>query len=138
MAGEPSFKGHPHLNVAAVRKWQFENHGGFVHAFVSTTQHGPLIDQHADWAKVGSHLRGDTPTSSPVLNRLKHKRILVILGEADDIVLADEISQDLQHLFGGSKLIDVRIMSGDHGFPFPCHQEVEEHIWQFWEPKMSV
>ena len=109
------------------------SHKGFIHGFPSTTQYGPIINQHADWAKVGASLRGNQYGTSQAPNRLKNKKILVVLGDSDDIVRGDEISQDLNGLFGSSEHTEIKIVSGGHGFPVPRSREVVEFIWHFWD-----
>ena len=132
-ARETSSKVVPPLDVSAIVRWQFENHQGFIHGFLSTTQHGPITNQHADWAKVGASLRDDVRATLQKPNRLKNQKLLVILGDTDDIVRADEMSHDLSDLFGSSKHVEIKIVSGGHGFPVPCSRELVEHIWQFWD-----
>ena len=123
----------PPSDIPAITRWQVENHKGFIHGFLNTSQNGPITCQHADWARVGALLQDKGCEKSLTPNRLKSQKLLVILGDADDIVRADEFSHDLTSIFGNSSYAEIETVPGTHGFPVPCSQEVVERIWKFWK-----
>lgn len=122
------------LDIPGIVQWQFDNHKGFIHSFVSTHQYGPIQDQHSDWKRVCSVVKGDaaqTPLSSHS-SELFNSRILIIFGEADSLVRADEVSADLLEIIRDPEHIEVKVVAGGHGFPVPSCEEVGEHISNFW------
>ena len=125
------------LNVPAIVQWQFDFHKGFYYSFVDTIAFGPIINQHGDWRKVCEVMKGNEPSSPSDperhrVSRLQKSKLLVIFGDADDIVVADDVSKDLNDLFGGPEHVDIKVVSGGHGFPVPDCDEVFEHIRQSW------
>ena len=121
------------LDIPGILQWQFDNHRGLVHSFISTIQYGPIQYQHSDWRKVCSIVKGDTartPRSSHHC-RLFNSKMLVIFGDADSIVPAEEVSADLSDIMGDSEHVDYRVVSGGHGFPVPSCDEVAKNVSDF-------
>ena len=123
------------LDVPAIVRWQFEKHQGFLHGFLSTSQHGPITHQHHDWSRVCGIVNGDSKGISDRPSKLYDSRFLVIFGESDDIVKVTETSEELYRLLGGRKHVEIKSVPGSHGFPYPFSRETGEHICDFWELK---
>lgn len=121
------------LDIQGILQWQYDTHRGLVHSFISTIQYGPMQHQHSVWRRVCSIIKGDTartPLSShhcPLFN----SKMLVILGEADNVVLAEEVSADLCYMMGDSGHVEFKTVPGGHGFPVPDCDEVAKHISDF-------
>lgn len=85
------------LDLPALWQWQFDKHEGFVDAFIDTTQNGPLQRQHEGWKKaldiISGHSTGSSSTNVPC--RLYDTKFLVICGDSDGIVVADEVREDI-------------------------------------------
>ncbi|KAL8639312.1 MAG: hypothetical protein Q9228_003644 [Teloschistes exilis] len=121
------------LDAAAITQWQFDHHKGFVYSFIDTVVHGPLMNQHADWKKLCDIIRGPSigavPTGQP--SRRFDSKILVIFGDEDGLVVKEEVSADLLQMLGDPKHVDIRVVTGGHGFPMPSSDDVVKHIGIF-------
>ena len=121
------------LDVPAIVQWQFDNHQGFVHTFANTIKYGPLMHQHQAWDKVCRIIKGENSnllySGQPC--KLYDSKILVLLGDADEIVIPGEISEDLKKILS-DKHVEIKTVSGGHGFPVPSCAEVIKHISTFW------
>lgn len=126
------------LNVPAVVQWQFDNHQGFVHSFVDSIAHGPLMHQQTDWRKTCAIIRGDSSKVPKSFHSCKffNSRILVIFEESDGIVVGKEVSEDLTKMLGGADHVEFKVVPEGHGFPVPSSDEVVKHISAFWKLRM--
>lgn len=123
------------LDLSALWQWQFDEHQGFVHAFIDTTQNGPLQGQHKDWKKVLDIMsRRSTGASSTNLPcRLYDTKMLVVFGDSDGIVIGDDVREELMGLVTERERIVFRTVPGGHGFPIPSGEIVANHIVGFWK-----
>ena len=121
------------LHIPEIVQWQFDSHEGFVHSFISTLHYGPIQYQHSDWKRVCSIVQGNAAATPPLSHQSKlfSSKILVIFGDADNVVLAEEVSADLLHMIGDSEHVEFKVVTGDHGFPVPSCDEVAKHISDF-------
>ena len=121
------------LDVPGIAQWQFDNHKGFVHSFISTIRYGPIQNQHSNWRRVCNVVKGDTTQSPPSSHNSKlfGRKILVIFGKTDSIVRAEEVSADLLKIIDDPNHVDFVVVAGDHGFPVPRCDEVAKHISDF-------
>ncbi len=122
-------------NVPAIVQWQFDNHQGFVHSFINTIQHGPIMHQQSDWKKVCNIIKGESPgmQSSSQSCKIYNSKILGIFGDADAVVVRKHVSEDLEQMLGGPQHVDFKTVAGGHGFPVPSSDEVVKHISNFWK-----
>ena len=125
------------LDVPGIVQWQFDYHKGFCHSFIDTIAFGPIMKQHSDWRKVGDIIKAKQPASSSDLeqrrgSRLQNSKLLVVLGDSDDVVAVGDVSRDLNDLLGGPEHVNIKVVPGGHGFPVPSCDQVFEHIRQFW------
>lgn len=134
IAQEKQVMGRRVLDIPGIVQWQFDNHQGFIHSFISTHQYGPIKDQHSDWKKVCTVVKGDTAQTSPLSysSKLFNSKMLVIFGEGDNVIRAEEVSADLLKMFGDSEHVEFKVVAGGHGFPVPSSVEVAKHILDFW------
>ena len=125
--------GKKFLDIPGIVQWQFDNHRGFIHSFVSNIQHGPIQFQHSDWRRVCRIVKGDTTQTPPSSHHCKlfNSKILVVFGDADSIVLAKDVSADMLRMFGDSEHVEFKTVAGDHGFPVPNCDEVAKYISDF-------
>ena len=120
-------------NVAAIVQWQFDHHHGFVHSFVNTVKHGPIMHQQSEWSNICEVIKGTTsprPTAT-LASKISNSKILVLLGDADRVIVANELHEDLGQMLGPEH-VDFRTVPGDHEFPGPSSAEVIKHISEFW------
>ena len=129
--------GKAELDVPGIVQWQFDFHKGFCHSFIDTIAFGPIMNQHSDWRKVHDIIKAKNLSSMSELeprrvSRLQNSKLLVILGDSDDVVVVGDVSRDLYDLLGGPEHVDIKVVPGGHGFPVPSCDQVFEHIRQFW------
>ncbi|ORY19731.1 Alpha/Beta hydrolase protein [Clohesyomyces aquaticus] len=96
---------NPNSTVGRVVDWQVSHHRGFVPAFISTIRHAPIHNQHDRWRLIGERMKNG---SGPL------RRVNIVLGENDPIIIADEISEDAREVLGDD-YCNVHIVKGaDH------------------------
>lgn len=94
--------GNPHSTVGAVVDWQLEHHDGFVPAFISSIRYAPVHGEHERWRVVGKHIDesvGDL------------KKVHIVLGETDPIIVKDEIVEDATGCLGEGN-VDFKVIYG--------------------------
>lgn len=104
------------LDVPAVVQWQFDNYRDFVHSFVDTIRQGLLMHQYSEWSKIYRIIRGecsDVP-GTMLSSKTYNSKILVTLRDADGIVVANGVSEDLGQILGPEH-VEVRTVPGGHG-----------------------
>lgn len=123
------------INLSSVVQWQFDNHRGFLHSFVNSSQHGPVWHQQSDWKKVCEIIQGKkgNPPGHQSYHHLQNSKILFIFGDSDEIIMRNEIIEDFEQMLGGSENVEFKVVPGDHGFPASSSKEVVRHISDFWE-----
>lgn len=123
------------LDLPALWQWQFDEHQGFVHAFIDTTQNGPFQKQHQDWKKAIDIISGRSTcfSNTNVPCRLHDTKMLVVFGDTDRIVVADEIQEELIGMVPERERIVFCTVPGDHVFPIQSGEAVARHIIDFWK-----
>ncbi|KAL1297849.1 hypothetical protein AAFC00_006376 [Neodothiora populina] len=126
----------PSVSVADAVGWQLHNHKGFLPAFISSIQHAPISNQHEHWRRIGSRLRAQriqTALNPQDSSRqgLREGKVLMILGRADDIILADQVSEDARGALGEEN-VDIKVLEGGHDIPIVRAQAVAKSITDFW------
>ena len=121
------------VDVSAIVQWQFENHQGFIHAFLNTLWYGPVMHEHLVWTRVGKLIKGeisDLPVSdSP--SRLQGSDILIICGSEDTVIEYESLRNTMMSLFGGSQHLRFETVPGDHGFSVSRSNEVVDLVSHF-------
>ncbi|KAF2007229.1 alpha/beta-hydrolase [Amniculicola lignicola CBS 123094] len=93
---------NPNSTVGKVVDWQIQYHKGFVPAFVSTIRHAPIHEQQPRWRVVGENMnKGRCPL----------RRVDIILGETDPIIVAEEIVEDAKEVLG-EEYLRVKLVRG--------------------------
>ena len=99
--------GNPYSTVGAVVDWQIKHHKGFVPAFISSIRYAPVHSEHARWRILGQNIANITKGSG------KLKRVYIVLGETDPIIVKDEIIEDARECLGsGNVEFEVVIGAG--------------------------
>nr|POE63257.1 serine hydrolase-like protein [Quercus suber] len=88
-------------------QFQFDHHPGHVDSFLSTIQYGPLHHQEAIWERAGSIVKGVQPGKGDQQAPMSGGKILVVCGESDTVVVADEVFVKDNHR--GRKVLDYDI-----------------------------
>lgn len=103
------------FDTAPVKKWQRENHHGHQLSIVSLYRHGVVFGAQKSFKKLGE-------------SKIK---VLVILGEKDDVVEAESTKEELMKL-GWKGKIEV-VGNADHEMVRSHAKEVMGLIDRFWE-----
>ncbi|KAF2022066.1 alpha/beta-hydrolase [Aaosphaeria arxii CBS 175.79] len=93
---------HPQSTVGAVVDWQIEHHAGFVPAFISSIRYAPIHDQHHRWRIIRDNMREGKSTFD---------RVVLVLGETDPIVVAEELVPDAKGVLGDDG-VEAIVMKG--------------------------
>lgn len=117
----------PSVSIARVVAWQLHHHAGFVASFVSSIQHAPISSQHDIWRNIAASQNSSLPSTQ----RLLEGKVLLLLAKDDNVVIADEISQDAQSALGPDA-VEIRILDGGHELPVTDAELVAQTILDFW------
>lgn len=128
--GHSSFQ----TNTASIVQWQFDQHKGFIYAFVDIINNGPLMHLQATWQKLRTILDSEKePVHTFGARRsILCNRLLVFFGDSDAVVVGSEISKDLVQLLGDEKRVECHYLSGGHGFPYHNSGEIVARLSKFW------
>ncbi|GAB7358329.1 hypothetical protein MBLNU230_g2401t1 [Neophaeotheca triangularis] len=133
------FPHRPGISVANAVAWQLEEHPGFVPAFVSGIQNAPIMEQHGRWKIVGERQKVGRRASADEEAKamaLREKRVLVLLGETDGVVVKDETSEDVKSAFGEEN-VHVDVLEGGHDVPIVNAKACADAIFAFRERSES-
>lgn len=118
-------KKYPNVTVVKAVAHQVDNHPGFVQAFISSIRYGPVREQHERWRIVGrklSELNKENGTS---------KKVLMVLGEHDPIIVKDELEEDAAEAFLGN--VEVVAFDAGHEAPVTKGDQIAQAILDFWK-----
>ncbi|KAJ5376964.1 hypothetical protein N7509_013850 [Penicillium cosmopolitanum] len=121
---------YPHVNIPAAVAWQVNNHSGFVHAFMSSMRHGPILSQrqYNTWARLGEYLSAQNSYSST--NRgekgLGSDKVHILCGNSDAIIIKDELIADATAALGGN--VAFKFYEAGHEFPSTKYEDVATYI----------
>jgi pimeloyl-ACP methyl ester carboxylesterase len=116
----------PSVSISDIVTWQLHHHSGFVAAFVSSIQHAPISSQHILWTNIASSQNPCLPSSQ----RLLEGKVLLILGKEDTVIIAEEMCEDAQKVFGDK--VEIKVLDGGHEVPVTDASIVAETILEFW------
>lgn len=91
---------------------------GFVPAFISCTQNGPVVEQYDAWSQLSYRGPGKT---------------IIIFGRTDGIVVEDNYQVDGLPLVGGKERVVWKSVGGGHDFPTTHTEEALAVIYQAWD-----
>ncbi|KAI9702964.1 MAG: hypothetical protein M1836_008178 [Candelina mexicana] len=122
------------LDIPGIVQWQFDYHKGFCHSFANTIYYGPIMNQESDWVKACDIIKGESSSPESLVrgSKIWNSKILIMFGDADDVVVAKDVMKELDQLLGGPEHVTCGTVPGGHGFPVPSCDEVVEHICRFW------
>ena len=95
-------RGRPASTVGAVVDWQIERHEGFVPAFISSIRYAPVHGEHERWRVLGRNV-------SAGVGGLK--KVYVVLGEVDPIIVKDELVEDATGCLGEGN-VEFEVVEG--------------------------
>ncbi|KAF9699283.1 hypothetical protein EKO04_003041 [Ascochyta lentis] len=94
--------GNPHSTVGAVVDWQIAHHEGFVPAFISSIRYAPVHGEHERWRILGRNMKEGVG---------ELKKVHVVLGETDPIIVKDELMEDAVGCLGEGN-VEFKIVEG--------------------------
>ena len=134
--GDPQalFPQQPWVTVAKSAQWQIDHHKGFIPSFISSIRHAPITRQHDCWSTIGARLSAQKEDSADKQAQdlgLVPNKVLVILGQQDPVVIADETIEDASAAFGSGNVEFVLLPAG-HEVPVTRGNEVVDAVLEFW------
>ncbi|KIW20806.1 hypothetical protein PV08_01384 [Exophiala spinifera] len=116
----------PHVTVEKAVIHQLDNHPGFVPAFISSIRYGPVRTEHDRWRIVGERLRQQNAAEGT------RKKVLIVLGAKDPIIVRQEIEEDATALLGGEN-VEFAVFDAAHDVPVVMGSQVVDSILDFWK-----
>ncbi|KAF2747482.1 alpha/beta-hydrolase [Sporormia fimetaria CBS 119925] len=108
---------NPNSTISNIVNWQIAHHKGFVASFISSIRYAPIHGSHARWMLVGDYLakRKQEARRETDLSRAGTgaglRKVHLVLGEIDPIIIADETAQDVREVLG-EEFVEVHVMKG--------------------------
>lgn len=127
------FSGRPPFSVATSVPWQADAHPGFVSSFISSIQNSPISAQQHRWRLIASRLdeQRSSPNDSIVAKQgLKEGKVLLLLGDKDSVIVADEVSEDAKEAMGEVNL-RIEVLAGGHDLPITGVESCAKAIGDF-------
>ena len=127
------FPDRPNISVADAVAWQCDKYPGFLPAFISSIQHAPIRGQHERWRAVATRLGAARATSDAGIKAegLREGKVLLLLGEQDPIVIADEVEADAREVLRHENVEVVRL-EGGHDVVIVNADGCIEAMERFW------
>ncbi|KAK7188696.1 hypothetical protein DPSP01_012121 [Paraphaeosphaeria sporulosa] len=88
--------------AAKVVDWQILHHRGFIPSFVSAIRNAPIHGQQARWGILRSNIETEVGGV---------RKVFLVLGETDPIIVAEELVEDAIDVLGREN-VEVRIVKG--------------------------
>jgi hypothetical protein len=118
------------LTTAGSVSWQLHNHPGFVASFMSSIRYGPT-QQETElelWKRLGRLLTQRKQEKE--VTGLRHDKVLIVLGENDNIIHKDDIIEDATSALEGNA--QFKFFSIGHEFPSVKYEELATQLVEFW------
>lgn len=130
----PLFANRPSISVADAVNWQLQHHPGFLPSFISSIQHAPISSQHERWKILGARLaaqRADPHDAAKAAHGLRERKVLLVLGADDGVIIADELSADAKTVLGEDG-VEIKMIKAGHDLPISESGAVLGAILAFW------
>lgn len=132
----------PHITVGQVMRWQTQQHRGYANAFASSIMYASVSGRMETYKGLWGPCTSSASEETSAHN--EREKILIMVGEHDDVIVAEELREDLKtavvERFGtrddGSDIFDEKITwkvieSAGHEFPITRGEEVASCIGKF-------
>ena len=127
------FAGRPPFSVGTSVAWQADAHPGFVASFISSIQNSPISAQQPRWKIIASRLdeqRSNPNDSTAARQGLREGKVLLLLGDKDSVIVADEVAEDAEKAMGEANL-KVEVLDGGHDLPIASVENCAKVIGDF-------
>ncbi|KAJ5514455.1 Alpha/beta hydrolase fold-1 [Penicillium fimorum] len=123
-------RNYPRINVPGTVAWQVNNHTGFVHAFMSSMRYGPILRERQwnRWTRLGEYITAQNGTSSGENKRLADKKVHILCGNNDSIIVKSELVPDATAALDGN--VVFKFYEAGHEFPSTKYEEVASYIFE--------
>ena len=118
-------KKYPNVTVVKAVAYQVDHHPGFVQAFVSSIRYGPVRDEHDRWRIVGNRLSQENEKNGT------NKKVLIVLGEHDPIIIKKEVQEDATEVLSGN--VEFATFDAGHEAPVTKGDQIANTVIEFWE-----
>jgi pimeloyl-ACP methyl ester carboxylesterase len=127
------FAGRPPFSVATSVAWQADAHPGFVSSFISSIQNSPISAQQHRWQIIASRLneqRSNPNDSVAAKQGLREGKVLLLLGDKDSVIVAEEVGEDAKEAMGDVNL-KTEVLAGGHDLPIASVESCAKAIGDF-------
>lgn len=124
-------KNHPNITIESAVSHQVDHHAGFITAFMSSIRHGPIVEQHEDWRRIGRRLTEQNAAGGRSSEEWRNGKVLIIVGQHDPIIKTDELVPDATEVLGESN-VEFRYIDAGHEAPIKHGDVVVEYLLEFW------
>jgi pimeloyl-ACP methyl ester carboxylesterase len=131
--GAGLFAGRPPFSVGTSVAWQADAHPGFVAAFISSIQNSPISAQQPRWKIIASRLdeqRSNPNDSTAARQGLREGKVLLLLGDKDSVIVADDVAVDAEQAMGEANL-KIEVLDGGHDLPIAGVESCAKAIGDF-------
>jgi pimeloyl-ACP methyl ester carboxylesterase len=128
-------RAYPEANIRPAVSWQVRSNAGFVHSFISSMRHGPILQRNElpSWRRLGKMLtqqRNLSPDQELQAKGLRSGKVLVMCAKHDAIIARDELVEDATAALEGN--VEFRFFNAGHEFGSTKSNEVALQIMEFW------
>lgn len=127
------FPAYPHITINSAVQFEVDHHPGFVQSFMSSYCHAPIVEQHADWQRVGRRLSAQNQNPGDYILRragLDKGKVLIVLSESDTVISMAELMEDAQRNLEGNVVFEN--IGGGHELPFTHSDDIVQRLIRFW------
>ncbi|KAM0713028.1 hypothetical protein Q7P35_000479 [Cladosporium inversicolor] len=131
--GAGLFAGRPSFSVSTSVAWEADAHPGFVASFISSIQNSPITAQQPRWKIIASRLdeqRSNPNDPTAARQGLREGKVLLLLGDKDSVIVADEVAVDAEEAMGGANL-KTEVLDGGHDLPIAGVESCAKAIGDF-------
>ena len=93
---------HTNSTASQVVDWQIQHHQGFIPAFISAIRYAPIHGQQLRWSAIRDNIQNGVG---------KLKKVHMVLGETDPIIVAGELLEDATVVLGEENM-EVEVIRG--------------------------
>lgn len=118
---------YPDSTETIVTKWQLENQEGFIPAFINCIRNAPIYGRKDRFVELSKQL-----DEWNIRHDERKKKVLLVLGENDPIVLKNETVPDWE-IYLGKRNFELAVFDAGHEVPISRADEIALRILDFWK-----
>ena len=109
-------------------------HQGYAKSYISSIRYGPVVNQHADWQRIGSRLSAQNASSEEryAEEGLQNGKVLIIAGRTDALIVQEELVPDATKVLGDGN-VKFEFVDAGHELPVTKSEQIIDCVWQFWQ-----